>query len=313
MESGNKGERGMGQTRKLGLKITGGLMAAVVAVSSVQTGGVIHPFQKVYAAEFTVTENKAVLYSNDKTKVYPQPDLNSGVVTTIAPDLPIEVTGVTSNGWFRIYLNGTYYVPGDGLVSKNADSSASVVTGSDVTVLTKGTFSFYMNPALSDFDKNDIDDMDENTYIKYLDSFLMGYAMMDNCILQDSGKYLKEVYESEAKVDKNVANMTMQAYLINYRNHYLSDSLIGPFRNDRELKLALNRAIRYNITKFWAVYRNSNVASDEDKVKEAMENVTEAIKAEQGVTFTYSVKYGDYKTSDGTAGKGWIVEFNKKD
>ena len=303
----------MGQTKELGLKIMEGLMAAVIAVSSAQAGGVNHQLQKTYAAEFTVTENKAVLYSNDKTKVYPQPDINSGVVTTIAPDLPIEVTGVTSNGWFRISLNGTYYVPGDGLVSKNADSSNSVVTGTDIKNLTKGTFSFYMNPELSDFDKNDIDDMDENTYIKYLDSFLMGYAMLDNCILQDSGKYLKEVYESEAKVDKNVANISMQTYLINYRNRYLSDSLIGPFRNDRDLKLALNRAIRYNITKFWAVYRNSNVASDESKIKKAMENVVEEIKAEQGVTFTYSVKYGDYKTSDGTAGKGWIVEFNKKD
>ncbi|MDE7201535.1 MAG: SH3 domain-containing protein [Lachnospiraceae bacterium] len=303
----------MRRTKELGLKLMGGLMAAVIAVSSAQACSVNHQLQKAYAVEFTVTEDKAVLYSNDKTKVYQQPDVNSGVVTTIAPDLPIEVTGVTSNGWFRISLNGTYYVPGDGLISKNANNSNSVVTGSDITNLTRGTFSFYMNPELSDFDKNDIDDMDENTYIKYLDSFLMGYAMLDNCILQDSGKYLKEVYESEAKVDKNVANMTMQAYLINYRNHYLSDSLIGPFRNDRDLKLALNRAIRYNITKFWAVYRNSNIGSDESKIKKAMENVVNEIKAEQGVTFTYSVKYGDYKTSDGTAGKGWIVEFNKKD
>lgn len=303
----------MVRTKELGLKVAGGLMAAVIAVSSAQVCGMNHQLRKVYAVEFTVAESKAVLYSNDKTKVYKQPDLNSGVVTTIAPDLPIEVTGVTSNGWFRISLDGTYYVPGEGLVSKNADTSKSVVTGSDITALTKGTFFFYMNPELSDFDKDDIDDMDENTYIKYLDSFLMGYALLDNCILQDSGKYLKEVYESEAKVDKNVANMSLQTYLINYRNHYLSDSLIGPFRNDRELKLALNRAIRYNITKFWAVYRNSNIASDETKIKKAMEDVVNEIKAEQGVTFTYSVKYGDYKTSDGTAGKGWIVEFNKKD
>lgn len=303
----------MGRIKESGLKVVGGMMAAVIAVSTAQVCCVSPLPRKVYAAEFTVTESKAVLYSNDKTKVYPQPDMNSGVVTTLAPDLPVEVTGVTSNGWFRVSLNGTYYVPGDGLVSRNADNSNSVVAGSDIVALTKGTFSFYMNPQLSDFDKNDIDDMDENTYIKYLDSFLMGYAMLENCILQDSGKYLKEVYESEAKVDKNVADMSMQTYLINYRNHYLSDSLIGPFRNDRELKRALNRAIRYNITKFWAVYRNSNVASDESKVKKAMESVVNEMKAEQGVTFTYSVKYGDYKTSDGTAGKGWIIEFNKKD
>jgi len=292
--------------KKLGSKWTAVLMAAVIAVASGQ-GGV------VCATEFSVTESKAVLYSNDKTKLYQQPDLNSNVVAAVAPNLPIEVTGVTSNGWFRIYLDGIYYVPGDGLVSKSESSSNTVVSGSDITQLTKGTFSFYMNPELSDFDKDDIDDMDENTYIKYLDSFLMGYATIDDCILQDSGKTLKEVYESEAKVDKKVADITMQAYLINYRNNYLSNSLAGPFRNDRDLKLALNRAIRYNIAKFWSIYRNSNIGSDESKVKKAMEKVVDEIKAEQGVTFTFSVKYGDYKTSDGSEGKGWTVEFIKKD
>ena len=303
----------MKQTKELGLKLAGGLMTAVIAFSSAQACVVNLQPQMTYAAEFTVTESKAVLYSNDKTKIYQQPDFNSVVVSAVAPNLPIDVTGVTSNGWFRISLNGTYYVPGDGLVSLNADSSRSVVSGTDITSLTKGTFSFYRNPELSDFDKDDIDDMDENTYIKYLDSFLMGYAMLDQCILQNSGKYLKEVYESEAKVDTNVANMTMQAYLITYRNNYLSDSLIGPFRNDRDFKRALNRAIRYDIKKFWAVYGNSNVGSDESKVKKAVENVLGEIMAEQGVSFTYSVKYGDYKTSDGSAGKGWVVEFNKKD
>ncbi|MDE7479136.1 MAG: SH3 domain-containing protein [Lachnospiraceae bacterium] len=276
----------MKKTKELGVKLTGALMAAVIAVSCAQSAGVNQYLQRTYAVEFTVTENKAVLYSNDKTKVYKQPDVNSGVVTVIAQGLPVNVTGITSNGWFQISLNGTYYVLGDGLVSKNADSSNAVVSGSDITKLTKGTFSFYKNPELSDFEQSDIEDMDENTYIKYLDSFLMGYAMLDNCIMQDSGKLLKEVYESESKVDKNVAGITMQAYLINYRNNYLSSSLEGPFRNDRDLKLALNRAIRYDIGKFGAVYRNSSVGSDESKVKKAMENIVNEMKAEQGVSFT---------------------------
>lgn len=309
----NKGEKSMSRTKESGLRLAGGLMAAVIAFSCAQTGGRNHPLQTTYAVEFTVTESKAVLYSNDKTKVYQQPDINSGVVSVIAPNLPVEVTGITSNGWFRISLNGTYYVPGDGLASPNASSSNGVVTGTDITTLTKGTFSFYKNPELSNFDANDIEDMDENTYIKYLDSFLMGYALLDNCILQDSGKYLKEVYESEAKVDKNVANMTKQAYLINYRNNYLNKSLAGPFRNDRDLKLALNRVIRYNIEKFGTVYKNSSVGTDESKVKKAIENVIDEMKAEQGVSFTCRIEYGSYKESDGTESKGWIIEFTKKD
>ena len=269
----------MKKTKELGIKVTFALAAAILAVSTAQSAGTNRQMQKTYAVEFTVKESKAVLYSNDKTTVYKQPDISSGVVTVIAKDLPVSVTGITSNGWFQVSLNGTYYVPGDGLVSKNAGTANSVVTGSDLTKLTKGTFSFYKNPELSDFDEDDVEDMDENTYIKYLDSFLMGYAMLDSCILQDSGKLLKEVYESESKLDKNVANMTMQAYLINYRNNYLSNSLAGPFRNDRDLKLALNRAIRYNIEKFGTVYRNTNIGNDESKVKKAMEKVVKEMKA----------------------------------
>ena len=303
----------MKKTKELGIKVTFALAAAILAVSTAQSAGTNRQMQKTYAVEFTVTESKAVLYSNDKTTVDKQPDISSGVVTVIAKDLPVSVTGITSNGWFQVSLNGTYYVPGDGLVSKNAGTANSVVTGSDLTKLTKGTFSFYKNPELSDFDEDDVEDMDENTYIKYLDSFLMGYAMLDSCILQDSGKLLKEVYESESKLDKNVANMTMQAYLINYRNNYLSNSLAGPFRNDRDLKLALNRAIRYNIEKFGTVYRNSNIGNDESKVKKAMENVVNEMKAEQGVSFTCRMEYGTYKTNDGSEGKGWIIEFTKKD
>lgn len=308
----DKGEKSMKRTKEMGFKAAGALLAAAITISSAQAAAPNRQLSEVYAVEFTVAESKAVLYSNENTKVYRQPDINSGVVTTIAKDVPVNVTGITSNGWFQVSINGTYYIPGDGLVSKNAQAN-TVVSGSDITSLTKGTFSFFKNPELSDFDKSDVEDMDENTYIKYLDSFLMGYAMLDNCIMQDSGKFLKEVYESEAKVDQKVAAMTMQAYLINYRNNYLSDSLAGPFRNDKDLKLALNRAIRYDIGKFGAVYKNSGVGSDESKMKKLMENVVNEMKAEQGISFTCRMEYGDYKTSDGSTGKGWIIEFTKKD
>lgn len=302
----------MRKTKRLQMKLTGALLAAVIAVSAAQSAKVNFELQRTYAAEFTITESKAVLYSNDKTKVYRQPDINSGVVTVIGKDLPVDVTGITSNGWFRISLNGTYYVPGDGLVSKNT-GGVGVVVGSDITTLTRGTFSFFDNSELGDFDRDDVEDMDANTYIKYLDSFLMGYALQDFCILQDSGRYLKETYENEAKLDKNVAAMSMQAYLINYRNRYLSNSLAGPFRNEKELKLALNRAIRYNINKFGTVFKSTGIGSDETKAKKTLENVVNEMKAEQGISFTCRMEYGTYKEDDGKEGKGWIIEFTKKD
>lgn len=303
----------MKKTKEWKRRLAGVLLAAVAAVSAMGSPAACGGLSQVQAVEFTVTESKAVLYATENAKVYKQPDVSSGVVAVIAKDLPVNVTGITSNGWFRISLDGTYYVPGDGLISKNASTSNTVVTETDIKKLTKGTFSFFKNPELSDFDSDDVEDMDENTYIKYLDSFLMGYALLDNCILQDSGETLKKVYESEAKVDQTVAGMTMQAYLINYRNNYLSDSLAGPFRNEKDLKRALNRAIRYDIEKFGTVYRSSSIGDSETKMKKAMENVVNEIKAEQGVSFTCLMEYGDYKLSDGSEGKGWIIEFTKKD
>lgn len=287
------------------------LMAAAISVMGVDTHRV-NDTQTVYAAEFTVTEKNAVLYSNDNTKVYTKPDINSNVVTTIAKDLPVQVTGITSNGWFRINLNGTYYVPGYGLISKETSNTTTNSLGTDIKSLTKGTFSFYKSSEIEKFDEDDIEDMDENTYIKYLDSFLMGYAMLDNCIIQENGTKLKDMYEQEKKVDANVAAMTMQEYLIRYRNQYFSDSLAGPFRNEKDLKRALNRAIRYDIKVFGTVYRNTSIGSDEEKMTKFAENIIGQMKAEQGVSFSCRMEYGTYKASDGNETKGWIIEFTKK-
>ncbi len=291
--------------KELRKKITGLFVMLAMFVSVCGT-------LQVQAAEFSVTDSKAVLYSNDNTKVYRTPDENSGVVTTIASGLPVDVTGITSNGWFRISLNGAYYVPGYGLESRNSGNTNPVVNNTDVSILTKGTFSFFKNPQLGDFTKTEVEDMDENTYIKYLDSYLMGYALIENCILQDTGERLKTAYENEARLDKNVAGMTMQAYLINYRNNYLSDSLAGPFRSEKDLKLAMNRAIRYEISTFGAVYKSSNIGDSESKMTKLLEGVIDQMKAEQGVTFTCRMEYGDYKTGDGDTGKGWIIEFTRK-
>ncbi len=267
----------------------------------------------VEAVEFTVTKASAVLYSNANTKVYPEPDVESGVITTIESGLPVEVTGITSNGWFVIELEGTYYVPGNGLQEEGSITTVTSASSVDVTELTKGTFSFYKSSELSDFTKSDVEDMDENTYLKYLDSYLRGYGLAENCILKDSGKKLSVVYASESETDANVAAMSVDAYLINYRNSYLSDSLVGPFRTQKSLKLALNRAIRYDVTTFGSVYKSTSVGSDEDKMTELLDEVIGEIEDEQGVTFTCKIEYGDYTLSDGTTGTGWLVEFTKKE
>ena len=69
--------------------------------------------------EFTVTEVQAVLGTNEQTVIYAQPSLDSNVLfASCEIGLPIQVTGITSNGFFRICVSpdgAESYVAGDGL------------------------------------------------------------------------------------------------------------------------------------------------------------------------------------------------------
>ena len=211
-----------------GKKIAAGVMVAVLLGTQPIAGAM----PVVMAAqEYTVKASNAVLYSNSKTVVYASPDLGSAIITSIKAGIPVAVTGVTSNGWFQISLDGTYYVPGYGLEEKKTvtDGNGSTVqitySDEDIKKMTKGTFGFYQNAQLRAFTREEVQDMDVNTYLKYMDSFLIGNAMVDYCILQDSGVTLKTEYDKKAANDTTVAAMTMKDYLANYRNQYLNDSL----------------------------------------------------------------------------------------
>lgn len=84
------------------------------------------PAVTVSAAEFSVTQVKAVLYTNDETMIFADADAATLVLPEVAPDLPIAVTGITSNGYFRIDLGGqTFYINGAGLKEKNTGKQAA--------------------------------------------------------------------------------------------------------------------------------------------------------------------------------------------
>lgn len=269
---------------------------------------------QVMAAEegVTVKSAQAVLYTTNQAEVYSYPDWTSTKITTIQEDVPVEVLGVTSNGWFQVNINGKYYMPGTAL------KSPTIVNGEVVTYdengikrLTSGTFSFYEHTELVAFMKSDIDDMNENEYIKYLDSFLIGNAEEDYCIIKETGLTLKEHYAGLAQADAEVAKLSEKEYLVSYRNQYLTNSFYGPFRTQQNLELALTRAIRYQRKNFETVFKNAGIGSKEESMEELLQDVVAKMKSEQGVTFTYKKTYGTYKTADGTSAKGWIINFTQ--
>ena len=84
------------------------------------------PAMEAAAAEYTVTAAEAVLYTNEYTVILSDADDSAVVLPEVAADLPVQVTGITSNGYFQISLDGqTFYIHGIGL------SSAKLVDATD--------------------------------------------------------------------------------------------------------------------------------------------------------------------------------------
>jgi hypothetical protein len=100
----------------------------------------IAPTQTVMAEEYTIADASAVLYTNNDTTILLDADMNTVVLDKVEADLPILVTGVTSNGYFRISLaEQTFFVPGAGLsTQKSTDALYNGVY--NILIAQKATF-----------------------------------------------------------------------------------------------------------------------------------------------------------------------------
>lgn len=79
----------------------------------------------VYAASYTVTETDAVLFTVEQAVCYTAADEQSTAVTVLEIGLPVQITGITSNGWYQIALGGTYYVKGTSLAAPAEETIAA--------------------------------------------------------------------------------------------------------------------------------------------------------------------------------------------
>ena len=87
----------------------------------------------VMAVEFMVTDTNAVLYTEMQTGVYIEPDAESAAICILESNIPIQVTGITSNGWFRIEIGGVQYIPGNALT--NSDVGQEVASPANMYVM----------------------------------------------------------------------------------------------------------------------------------------------------------------------------------
>lgn len=96
-----------------------------------------------FAAQFSVTQAAGVLYTNESTIIFFDADESAVLLPDVAAGLPIQVTGITSNGYFQILLNGqTLYVNGIGLVAgTGADTAVNQTKGIyDLMIAQKAVF-----------------------------------------------------------------------------------------------------------------------------------------------------------------------------
>ena len=94
----------------------------------------------VSATEYSVTLVDMILYSNTDAVLYVDADLTSDIVLlaeNFQDNIPIHVTGITSNGFFQVDLGAIYYVPGNGL--EEQDITTSVVDDSESAVMKNTT------------------------------------------------------------------------------------------------------------------------------------------------------------------------------
>ena len=265
---------------------------------------ILASINKANAEEYTVTKSNAVLYSAENAAVYLQPDAATTPVTYLAGNVTVQVTGITSNGWYEIDLNGTYYVQSNGLKAPTiVDGEIFTYSEAEIKELTAGSFAFYTTKELANFKTSDVNAMNDNTYLRYLDSYIMGYGVLNDCIIRDMSLTLYDYVKGKIAANSSYAAKSNREILIDYRNEFLETSMKGPHRTEKSMQLALTKAIRYDKSTFVAEFKNASIGDSQSKIKEIVEDVIKIIKSEQGITFDYSMEYRD---------EYWYITFTKK-
>lgn len=276
----------------------------------------------VLAADYTITQANMVMYSNEGTVVYAQADFASQIITIMNADLPVQVTGITSNGWYQISTGmAIYYIPAEGLHAKD-ESATNLNTQSKLEVqesneskikkMTKGTFSFYSKIQLDSFTKEDLEEMTPNEYIKYLDSFLVGKSDPGKAIKLDTGMTVQKEFATKTILHAKMKATNVTEYLMEYRNSYLQNSFWGPVDTVEDVKVCINRAIRYDITSFTVVCKEYEIGDNEVKMRSKLDKMLSQVLDEQGIKFEAEMSYSTYRDENGNNASGYILQVKKK-
>ena len=100
--------------KSLRKKVAAVLMAIAVLLTTVNIDMISHAKGPTYTAV------QDVYYTKENCVVYAEPTYTATVLTTLGANLPVQVIGEYSNGWYRINIGVICYVKMDSVTSAGA-------------------------------------------------------------------------------------------------------------------------------------------------------------------------------------------------
>ena len=177
-----------------------------------------------YAKGPTYTAMQDVYYTKENCVVYAEPTYTSIVLTTLGANLPVQVVGAYSNGWYRINIGVICYVKMDSVTSAGAigikNNADKQIADAQKTAAELGYEFVYLT-------LNKQKTINKDIYNSYVGQKVILYAKIDD----ELGVSFKMLYEDKIKNDIDL-NMTKTASV----NKFGDRTVQFMFNNDMELK-----------------------------------------------------------------------------
>lgn len=177
-----------------------------------------------YAKGPTYTAMQDVYYTKDNCVVYAEPTYTSTVLTTIGANIPVQVVGAYSNGWYRINIGVICYVKMDSVTSAGAigikNNADKQIADAQKTAAELGYEFVYLTLNKQKTIKKDI-------YNSYVGKKVILYTKIDD----ELGVSFKMLYEDKIKEDIDL-NVTKTASVSDFGDRTVQFL----FNNDIELK-----------------------------------------------------------------------------
>ena len=153
----------------------------------------------VYAQgpEYTAEPKPETYYTKEDCVVYAEPTYTSTILTTIGANVPVQVIGSYSNGWYRINIGVICYVKMDSLTTAGA---IGIKNNTDVQIADAKKIADEMGYQFVYLTLNKEKKIEKEIFNSYIGQKVILYAKIDD----EVGVSFKMLYNDEVKRDINL-------------------------------------------------------------------------------------------------------------